>query len=193
MRTEAPLLAPVFRSDGQARLLAVVLLGGAELSLTEIAERAALAYPTAHREVARLLDAGIFLERKAGRTRLIRANPSSPLAAPLRDILLVATGPVVLLSELLGEIPGVETAFLYGSYAARMRGVEGPAPHDIDVMVLGAPDAAAVEMACAHVGDLVHRPVHPTILTSAEFEQASGFAQDVRSKPAIPVVGALPW
>lgn len=193
MRTEAPLLAPVFRSDGQARLLAVVLLGDEELSLTVIAQRAALAYPTAHREAARLLDAGILVERKVGRTRLLRANPSSPLTAPLRDILLVATGPVVLLAELLGAIGGIESAFLYGSYAARMRGVEGAAPQDIDVMVLGTPDADAVFRVCAHVEELVHRPVHATVLTAVEFAQASGFAQDVRSKPAIPVVGALPW
>ena len=56
MRTEAPLLAPIFRSDGQARLLSTVLLTGDELSLTDLAERAGLAYPTAHREVGRLLD-----------------------------------------------------------------------------------------------------------------------------------------
>src|SRR5674476_1546085 len=40
MRTEPPLLAPVFRSEGQARLLAAVLLGGDELSITDLADRA---------------------------------------------------------------------------------------------------------------------------------------------------------
>ncbi len=82
MRTEAPLLAPVFRSDGQARLLSALLLAGDELSLTELAERADLAYATAHREVARLIDAGILAERRVGRTRLVRGNDDSPLAAP---------------------------------------------------------------------------------------------------------------
>ena len=41
MRTEAPLLAPIFRSDGQARPLSTLLLTGDELSLTDLAERAA--------------------------------------------------------------------------------------------------------------------------------------------------------
>ncbi len=171
----------------------MVMLGDEELSLVTLAQRAGVAYPTAHREVARLLEAGILVERKAGRTRLIRANQASPLTAPLRDILLVSTGPVVLLAERLGAIDGVESAFLYGSYAARMRGVEGAAPQDIDVMVLGTPDAEAVERACAGIEAMVHRPVHPTILTRAEFAQATGFAQDVRSKPTVPVVGDLPW
>ena len=193
MRTEAPLLAPVFRSEGQARLLAVVLLGADELSITDLAERAHLAYPTAHREVARLLSAGILVERMVGRSRLVRANPDSPLTAPLREILLVATGPVTLLAEEFATVPGVEAAFLYGSFAARMRGVEGPAPHDVDVMVVGSPDAGAVFDACERVERLVGRPVNPTIVTREEFQRSTGFLDHVRSSPIVPVMGDVPW
>lgn len=193
MRTEAPLLAPVFRSDGQARLLAVLLLGDDELSITDLAGRAHMAYPTAHREVARLLEAGILAERQVGRTRLIRSNRDSPLAGPLREIVLVATGPVVLLAEEFVELPGVDVAFLYGSFAARMRGVEGPSPKDIDVMVVGEPDAAAVYRACGRVEQLVGRPVNPTIVKAQEFGRGNGFLDHVRSSPIIPIVGELPW
>lgn len=193
MRTEAPLLAPVFRSEGQARLLAVVLLGADELSITDLAERAHLAYPTAHREVARLLSAGILVERVVGRSRLLRANPESPLTSPLREILLVATGPVTLLAEEFATVPGVEAVFLYGSFAARMRGVEGPAPHDIDVMVVGSPDAGAVFDACERVERQVGRPVNPTIVTREELQHSTGFLDHVRSSPIVPVMGDVPW
>ena len=84
MRLEPPLLRPVFRSEAQARLLSSILLGGDELSLTELAELTGIPYTTAYREVARLLDAGILAERTAGRTRLLSANPESPLASPGR-------------------------------------------------------------------------------------------------------------
>jgi DNA-binding transcriptional ArsR family regulator len=193
MRTQAPLLAPIFRSDGQARLLAALLLADDELSLTELAERAQVAYPTAHREVARLLDAGILAERQVGRTRLIRGNPESPLVAPLREILTIATGPVALLSEEFSPIDRISSAFLYGSFAARMQGVEGPAPHDIDVMVVGEPDADAVYDACARVEEAVHRDVNATILTMEELSQRSGFLDDVRSGSVVPILGELPW
>ncbi len=189
MRTEAPLLAPIFRSDGQARLLSALLLAGDELSLTDLAERADLAYPTAHREVARLIDAGILVERQVGRTRLIRGNPDSPLAAPLREILTVVSGPVVMLAEEFGRIDGIESAFLYGSFAARLRGVDGPAPHDIDVMIVGAPDVDAIYEACMRVEVGVHRPVNPTILSPDEFKAESGFLDAVRSSPIVPVMG----
>lgn len=193
MRTEAPLLAPIFRSDGQARLLSTLLLTGEELSITDLAKRAGLAYPTVHREVARLVDAGILSERQVGRTRLIRANDQSPLVDPLREILTVATGPVVALAEELGRIDGIESAFLYGSFAARMLGVAGPAPHDIDVMVLGEPDVDAVYDACSRVEAVVRRPVNPTILSPEEFAEPSGFLDNVRGGPTVVVIGELPW
>jgi DNA-binding transcriptional ArsR family regulator len=193
MRTEAPLLAPVFRSEGQARLLAVVLLGGDELSITELADRAELAYPTAHREVARLLNAGILVERSVGKTRLISANRESALVPPLRQLLLIALGPVPLLAEALGAIEGVELAFLYGSFAARMRGVDGPAPHDIDVMVVGTPDVGAVYDACQRVDEQVRRPVNPTIVTRDDLASESGFMAQVRANLIVPVVGEAPW
>lgn len=193
MRTAAPLLAPIFRSDGQARLLSALLLAGDELSLTDVAERADLAYPTAHREVARLIEAGILVERRVGRTRLIRGNPDSPLAAPLREILTVVSGPVVLLAEEFGRIDGIQSAFLYGSFAARLRGVEGPAPHDIDVIVVGTPDVDAVYEACTRVEAAVHRLVNPTILSAEEFTAESGFLDTVRSGSIVPVMGEQSW
>jgi predicted nucleotidyltransferase len=111
----------------------------------------------------------------------------------LREILTVATGPVVILAEELARIDGIESAFLYGSFAARMLGDAGPAPHDIDVMVLGEPDVDAVYEACARIETAVHRPVNPTILTPEEFAAPSAFLDNVRSGPTVAVIGELPW
>lgn len=193
MRTEAPLLAPIFRSEGQARLLAAVLLGNDELSLTDLATRAELAYATTHREVARLVDAGILIERHIGRTRLVSANPDSALVPPLREILRIVSGPAIMLAREFADIDGIESAFLYGSFAARLRGRDGPAPNDIDVMVVGTPDAEAVYEACDRVEEAVHRPVNATILTRAELAVDSGFLQQVRANPTVTVMGELPW
>ena len=192
MRTEAPLLAPIFRSDGQARLLSTILLGD-DASLTQLADRAGLAYATAHREVGRLLDAGIFVEHQVGRTRVIGANETSPLVPPLREILLISTGAVRLLADEFSRIDGIEHAFLYGSFAARMRGVPGVAPNDIDVMVIGTPDVGTVYDVASRVEESVHRAVNPTILTRAEAEGDSGFLEHVFAGPTVPVMGVSPW
>ena len=193
MRTEAPLLAPIFRSDGQARLLAALLLTGDELSLTDLAATADLAYTTAHREAARLVDAGILEQRQVGRTLLVRANGDSALVRPIREILTIVAGPALLLAEEFSNIPGISSAFIYGSFASRMRGLDGPQPNDIDVMVIGQPDADAIYEACTRVEPKVHRPVNPTILTPAEFDEHSGFLDTVRASAAVPIVGQLPW
>jgi hypothetical protein len=192
MRTGPPLLAPIFRSESQARLLAVVLLDG-EYSLAELAERADVAYATAHREVRRLLDAGIFVERVVGHTRLIRANESCQLVSPLSDILQMTVGPAALLKRELGGIKGIESVFIYGSFAARSLHVPGGAPHDIDVMVIGTPDPESVYDACTKVEEAVRRPVNPTILTRDEALSDSGFLSDVRANPTLAVIGEPPW
>jgi len=193
MRTEAPLLAPIFRSAGQARLLAVLVLGGDEIGIPELAARANLAYPTAHREATRLVDAGILRSRRVGRVLQVSANPHSPLTSPLREILSVATGPAVMLQQELADIDGVEIAFLYGSFAARVVGLEGPAPNDIDLMVVGSPAAEAIYQACDRVSDAVGRPVNPTILTREEIAAESGFLRDLAAKPTVPIIGEVPW
>lgn len=193
MRTEPPLVAPIFRSDGQARLLAALLLEPAELSITDLADRAALAYPTVHREVERLINAGILRDRTAGRTRLVSANPDSPLTAPLREILTISAGPAPLLARELASIDGVEAAFLYGSFAARATGVDGPAPADIDLMIVGTPDAEAIYAAAERVENAVHRPVNPTIVTTTQLKSSSTFLEHVRENPIIPVLGESPW
>lgn len=194
MRTAPPLVAPLFRSDGQARLLAEIFLSGAdELNLNELSERVGLAYGTVHREVGRLLEAGLLSERRVGQARYVRPDPASPLTRPVRDLLLVSAGPVPLLGRALREIPGVRSAFLYGSFAARLRGEPGEAPRDIDVMVVGEPDPLAVYAACQEVGDQVGREVNPTIMTPAELEEHSGFLTQVRESPTVAVLGDLPW
>jgi DNA-binding transcriptional ArsR family regulator len=187
-------VAPLFRSDGQARLLAELFLSGAdELNLNELATRVGLAYGTVHREVRRLLEAGLLSERRVGQARLVRPNPGSPLTQPVRDLLLVSAGPVPLLAAELRGISGVQAAFLYGSFAARMRGEPGNAPNDIDVMVVGTPDPMAVYEACRRVGDQVGREVNATIMTPAEIQEHSGFLAQVRRSATVPIIGDLPW
>lgn len=194
MRSEPPLLAPVFRSDAQARLLASLLLGDDELTLSQLADRAATPYATAHREVARLVDAGILTERTVGRARLIAGNPESPLVEPLRRILAVSAGPVLYLTEELRRIEGVRVALIYGSFAARASGVVGPPPQDVDVLIIGNPEAEAVYAACEQVEAKVGRAVNPTIFTPAEVESGEyrGFLDQVASLPRLPLIGEWP-
>lgn len=161
----------------------------------ELARRAGLPKSSAHREVARLAEAGLLLVETVGREWQIRSNPDSPLTEPVRQILAVSFGPAPMLRERLAEIAGVERVVLFGSFAARSAGVPGPAPRDVDVLVLGDPDARAVYAVCRGIGEVVGRPVNATIMTpsewSAALERNAAFAVDVTSHPTIPLIGEL--
>lgn len=189
MRAAAPVLAPLFRSDTQARLLAELLLPAAEMNVSALAERLGIPYGTVHREVRRLLDAGILSERRVGNVRLIGGNSDSPLVAPVRQILSTVAGPTAILKEELAQIDGIEVAFIFGSFAARARGVSGPPPNDIDLMVVGDVDAHVVYRICRAASDVVGRTVNPTVMTTQEWSEQSGFLQEVRTNPVLEVIG----
>jgi len=74
-----------------------------------------------------------------------------------------------------------------------MLGDACPAPHDIDVMVLGEPDVEAIYEACTRVEIAVHRPVNPAILALGSSPHPPLVRDNVRSGPAVAVVGELLW
>lgn len=52
-------------------------------------------------------------------------NACPPLVDALREVLTVATGPVLMLADGLARIDGIESAFIAGSFAARLLGDVG--------------------------------------------------------------------
>lgn len=187
--TSAPALVPFLRSDAQARLLADLLLhSGREASVSQLAVVAGIAQPNAGREVDRLVAAGILRERREGRSRLVSVNPENPYVPPLTEILARSYGPVRVIADALVDVPGIVHALVFGSYAARYRGLPGGAPQDIDVLVVGDPPGRDLRRANGIIEDALSTPVQITTVTAEAWERAdSGFLRDVRSKPIIPL------
>ena len=91
-----------------------------------------------HKEVSRLVDAGILVDSRRGRSRFVRANPDYRLLRPLTELVAGTYGPVPVITELVrSECSGVEEAYIYGSWAARYDGDPGATPADVDVLVVG--------------------------------------------------------
>lgn len=190
MRTAPPLLLPIFRSSSQARVLAAAFLSAQdELSVQDLAARAHAPYATAHRELGRLLAAGLLSERRVGNVRLLRANDESPYFRPLRDLLETAFGPVPLLRRALEHVAGVEAVAIFGSFARRLADLPGPPPADVDVLVVGSPKLSDVYDACRHVAREVDRPVNPTVFSLDEWRSDDVFVTQLRSESLVPVLG----
>src|SRR5919205_1073496 len=80
MRTAAPTQLPLFRSEGQARLLTRLFLsfGRSDAPVAEIARELGLDPGGVAREADRLEQAGLIRSSRVGRQRHLRANIDSP-------------------------------------------------------------------------------------------------------------------
>lgn len=188
---KAPALLPIFRSRSQFRLLAHLFVrAGSSLSIAELSQETGIPQPTVSREVERLAGAGLLASRKAGRRTLVEADPGSPYFGELRSLLLKAAGPAAVLRDHLSGVPGVEEAYVFGSWARRYEGEPGPAPRDVDLLVVGEADPHDVDRACRAAERLLRMDVDSVVLARAEWEgEGSGFIRQLRRGPLIPVVG----
>lgn len=184
-----PTISPLLRSDVQGNLLAELLLAPErERTLTELATAIGGTAPTVHREVDRLVTTGFLSQRRSGRNRYIRANVQHALYRPVRQIVEYAYGPRAVLPPLLASVAGIERAYVYGSWAARMNGEAGPDPADIDVLVIGRPDRADLYDAATVAQSKLGREVNIRSVSPDRWNAADDtFLQTVKSRPLVPL------
>jgi predicted nucleotidyltransferase len=192
-RGSAVTLLPLFRSQTQALVLTRLLLGPGEESLTDLAGAVGAYKNAVKHEVDRLETAGLVSSRHVGRSRLVSVSAEEPVRSILLDLVLHTYGPLHVIGEELSSVAGIMEAFIYGSWAARYAREPGPAPGDIDVLVVGNPDRddlfEAVGRATARLGKEVN--VH--VVTAAAWVKPKGaFLAAVRESPlaVVPLGGA---
>jgi len=183
-------LAPLFRSDQQLAILAVLFADGAsDIPIGELAERAGVAQATASREVARLAEHGLVITRPLGRNTLVTANWALPWAKELRSILVQTVGVLGRLGDVLSEVDGIDEAFIFGSWAARYAGEPGPPPRDIDVVVVGDAALRTVRRACRRVEEDLRVDVNPIVVDRKTWDAPAPepFIAQIKSQPLVPI------
>jgi DNA-binding transcriptional ArsR family regulator len=186
MRTSAPALIPIFRSTLQARLLLRVLTDDEPRTITDLARLLDAPEPTVYREVRRLMDADLITGKRVGRSVVVRPADDNPATVPLRQLLVVTYGPARFLERALSDVKGIAEAYVYGSWAARWHGEVGPAPGDVDVLVVGTPDRDAVFDAIDGIDSALGREVNVTFVSPDRW--ASGdetFLAALRDRPLV--------
>ena len=187
-RGSAVTLLPLFRSQTQALVLTRLLLGPGEESLTDLAGAVGAYKNAVKHEVDRLETAGLVSSRHVGRSRLVSVSAEEPVRSILLDLVLHTYGPLHVIGEELSSVAGITAAFIYGSWAARYAREPGPAPGDIDVLVVGDPDRddlfEAVGQATARLGKEVN--VH--VVTAAAWAKPKGaFLESVQARPRVEI------
>ncbi len=184
------MLAPFLRSTLQGEILALLLLRPAEAHSLADVSRALDAPPSVvHKEVSRLVEAGVLADVRQGRSRLVRANPDYRLLRPLTELIVGTFGPAPVLSELLSDLPGIDEAYVYGSWAARHGGEPGEQPRDVDVLVVGTTARAALNEAAAAAEERLRIPVNITKVSQEAWAASDdAFLSTVRSRPLVELV-----
>jgi hypothetical protein len=189
----APPLMAIFRSQVQAEILTSVMLSPGQHSIADLATKLGTPYATVHREVERLLEVGLLKDSRIGRTRLLSPNMASPAYRPLRDLVLVAFGPREVIMQEFSELNGLEGLLIYGSWAARYGGEEGPEPGDIDVLVIGNVDRDDTFEAAERAQARLEREVNPQLVSSSRWHEGdTPFLTEVKQRSLVTLVAPPP-
>ncbi len=137
------------------------------------------------RELRRLEAAGILASETIGRARRYRVDEASPIASEVRSLVAKTIGIEARLRAALATVPGVEEAYLYGSYA---RGTERPTS-DLDVIIVGSVDRARLSERLVELEQDLGREVNVTAYERAELDALrrvdDPFLTDVFASPRI--------
>ncbi len=187
MTTASPPLLPLFRSDAQARLLTELYLRPpSQRTLSELGRALGVSHATVSREADRLEDAGLIASERVGKQRLLRSNPQSRYYPALQELLLRAFGPLPLLEQALLGQPGIELAFIYGSWAARYSGEPGKPPNDIDLLLIGTPDRRLLRTLSREINDRLGLELNPTVVPLDAWRgKANAFLRSLRGRPMV--------
>jgi predicted nucleotidyltransferase len=182
-------LLPLLRSRVTGALLALLYLHpDRDYSLAEAGKLIDASPKVMSTEADRLVTAGLVRETRRGTLRLLRAETSGPVSRPLTDLLAVTYGPMPVLADLLSAVPGVEEAYIYGSWAARYLGEPGPVPHDVDVLVIGAADEDDLYDKAREAENRLGREVNISAVNRQYWEApdpADSFMRHVRERPLV--------
>ena len=189
MKNRFPTLAPLLRSDAQGLLLARLYLDPErEWTLSELSGVCGASVASVMRDVDRLIEADYLLERRVGRSRLVKVNTSHQLTRAVTELVLYAYGPQPVIHNLLDRVPGVDRAFIFGSWAARIQGVSGPNPNDVDVLVVGEVSMRRASDISLQATSRLHRETNVQVVSlDAWNSTSSAFLRNVKAGPLVEI------
>jgi len=179
------------RSKARQRLLAYYFTNPtARLHLRDVAARLDIDPSNLSKEFARLEREGLFRSEVSGRQKYFQLNRKYPLFDEVRKIVAKTIGAVPLISQSLKKVDGIDQAYLYGSFARNQQ----DAASDIDVLVIGTPEEAALAQVASKLERQLGREINYTVLTPKEFgsrrARKDAFLENVWHNERVPLIGS---
>lgn len=140
-----------------------------EFYLRELERMLSIPVSMIRKELMRLERAGIFSVHNKGNLTYYRINKDYPLFSELKSIVFKTIGAQGLLDETLKKIEGIESAFIYGSYAK----AEEKADSDIDLCVIGAINEDVLVRRINELEKLLKREINYTSIRKKNLRKES--------------------
>jgi len=141
------------------------------------------------RELGRLEQEGFLRSEIEGRQRYYSVNPQYPYLKAVLSLLQGTVGIVPTLRDALRRVEGIEQAYLYGSFAKN----EEDAASDIDLLIVGNPDASTLALEVAGLEKMLNREVGYTVLKRQELKRKLSsddpFFSDVWHGKRVEIIG----
>lgn len=187
MKPKPALLSPLIRSDVQGLILARLFLNaGKDYTITELADFAYTSVPTAMREVDRLVEAEFVTDKSLGRVRLIKANEAHPLFQAIFQLVAHSYGPAAILPSALKDLFGLQAAYVYGEWAARLSQVPGAIPEEIDLILIGNMNRIDASRALAKAEKVIGKTINLQFASNFDWDRdGSEFIQGIKSRPML--------
>jgi predicted nucleotidyltransferase len=178
------------RSELRRKLLAYFYTNrSARVYVRQLASALSVDSTNLSRELARLEREGLLKSETEGRQRYYSINLQYPYLKAVLSILQGTVGIVPTLKSALHQVPGIDKAYLYGSFAKN----EADAASDIDLLIIGQPDASNLLKEISRLEKNLHREVTYTVLKPQELKRKLAahdpFLTDVWQGKRIELIG----
>jgi predicted nucleotidyltransferase len=158
----------LFSSKLRTKLLDVFLsLPDARFYIRELERKIKEEAKNVSRELKNLEALGLLISEKQGNLKYYSVNENFFLYPELKAIIFKTTGVQGLLKEALERLKGIETAFIYGTYAT---GKESESS-DVDIMVIGKPDLTELNEVLSDLEEKLNREINYMCFDQEEFKE----------------------
>lgn len=180
----------LFSSKLRIKLLDVFLsLPDARFYIRELERKIKEEAKNVSRELKNLEALGLLLSEKQGNLKYYSVNENFFLYPELKAIIFKTTGVQGLLKEAVERLKGIETAFIYGTYAT---GKESESS-DVDIMIIGKPDLTELNEIISDLEEKLNREINYMCFDQEEFKErrkaGDAFINDVLSGEKIMLKG----
>jgi predicted nucleotidyltransferase len=181
----------LFSSKLRIKLLDVFLsLPDARFYIRELERKIKEEAKNVSRELKNLEALGLLISEKQGNLKYYSVNENFFLYPELKAIIFKTTGVQGLLKEALERLKGIETAFIYGTYAT---GKESESS-DVDIMIIGKPDLTELNEVISDLEEKLNREINYMCFDQEEFKKrrkaGDAFINEVLSGEKIMLKGS---